>query len=82
MLTDCILCKIELHEIMKDTPQAKVVKALSAAAKVQSTAPDPRAKIEAAMWQMFFDLPETELIEIRDRAVNTLQAELPLAQVA
>ena len=66
----------------ESTPQAKVLKALHSAARVQSTVSDPRLKIEAAMWQMFFELPLSTLLEIRESAISPKQTELVLETAA
>lgn len=71
---------------MSDLPQAKVAASLLAQCKVQASAKDPRLKIEAATWQLFFELPLWKLLKLRDdaialpaNAVEHDEEELPIA---
>lgn len=60
------------HAFMSEpiNPQAKVVKALHSSSKAQTHSTDPRLKIEAANWQLFFELPLWKLLKLRDDAVS------------
>ena len=52
------------------TPSLKVVRALQTSSAVQATSKDPRTKIEAATWQLFFSLPLSTLFGARDSALE------------
>lgn len=52
-----------------NAPETKVIKALQVQARVQANSTEPRAKIEGALWQLFFELPAHELLRVRDAAL-------------
>ena len=47
-------------------------------ARKLSLSRDPQLRIEASYWELFFKLPPSRLLELRDQALQDRQAELPL----